>query len=84
MRHTVDRCAALGLPTVPSHANFVCIEVGDDVGVTEALEREGFIVRPGSKIGMPGHIRVSAAEPEDAERFLDALGRATVRGAVSA
>jgi histidinol-phosphate aminotransferase len=49
-----------GVKTWPSEANFVLIQVGiDDQAMFVALAREGLIVRPGSELGLPGHVRVT-------------------------
>lgn len=69
-----DRCQELGLDTLPSQANFVCVEVGgDDAAVARQLQERGVIVRPGSVLGMPGFLRVSAGTQEETSVFLDAL-----------
>lgn len=66
---------SLGLKTVPSHANFVCIEVGgDDRVLFDQLLRRGVIVRPGTPLGMPGYLRVSVGTEEELDEFLSVLG----------
>jgi len=65
--------AALGVVYVPSHANFVLVEVGDGAAVTEALLRCGVIVRPMSGYGMPSKIRITFGTDEQNRRCLDAL-----------
>ena len=39
-----------------------------------ALAERGILVRPGTPLGGPGHIRVSYGSPDENRRFLDALG----------
>lgn len=63
----------LGLRTVASQANFVCIEVGDSAGISDQLLRQGVIIRPGIQLGMPKHIRVSIGTEQQNDRFLSAL-----------
>lgn len=64
----------LGLSTVPSHANFVCIDLGRPAKpVFEALLARGIIIRPGEPLGMPTHIRVSVGTPEEIEAFVGAF-----------
>ena len=65
----------LGLRTPDSHANFSWIHLGDaDEGaVVEGLAAQGIVVRPGTPLGGPGHIRVSYGTPDQNRRFLDAL-----------
>jgi histidinol-phosphate aminotransferase len=65
----------LGHDTVESHANFVCVEVGDAVSVSERLLKEGVIVRSGHVFDMPKHIRVTIGRPDEVERFLAAFER---------
>jgi histidinol-phosphate aminotransferase len=73
--------AAAGIRALPSDANFVLLDLGeDDVRVAEILaERDGVLVRPGSEFGLPGHIRVTTGD-EDlmetvGERIAGAVGR---------
>lgn len=68
--------AALGLPFVPSQANFVLARVAcDDGWLCGELLRRGVIIRPGGPFGLPGHVRVSVGLPEQNERFLAALAQ---------
>ena len=68
----------LGLQTPDSHANFSWIDLGDadEAEVVAALGDAGVIVRPGTPLGGPGHIRVSYGTREQNQRFLDALAAA--------
>lgn len=63
----------LGLPYIPSVANFLTIDVGDGVSVYEKLLRQGVIVRPLKAYNLPCHIRVSTGTEEQNHRFLEAL-----------
>jgi len=52
--------ADMGIPSVPSQANFVLATPGgDDIALYEALARRRFLVRPGSDFGLAGHLRVT-------------------------
>ncbi len=66
---------ALGLWTPESQSNFSWIDLGDaDEGaVVAGLAAADVVVRPGTPLGAPGHIRVSYGTPEENERFLTAL-----------
>ena len=64
---------ALGVTALPTHANFVLINVGDGARVYEALLRQGVIVRPVANYGLPQWLRVTVGLPEENERFLAAL-----------
>ena len=67
---------ALAVRFVPSHGNFVLIEVGDAQGVYQALLRQGVIVRPVANYGLPAWLRVTVGTPAENARFLAALGAA--------
>jgi histidinol-phosphate aminotransferase len=61
----VSALAGLGIPSWPSHANFVLAEPGgDDAAWFEGLVRRGFLVRPGSEFGLAGHLRITIG-PDD-------------------
>jgi histidinol-phosphate aminotransferase len=65
----------LGLFTPESHANFSWIDLGDrdEQEVIDALGSRGVIVRGGTSLGGPGHIRVTYGTREENQRFLAAL-----------
>jgi histidinol-phosphate aminotransferase len=69
----------LGLHTPDSQANFSWIDLGDadEQEVVAALGEGGILVRPGTPLGGPGHIRVSYGTPDENARFLAALGELT-------
>jgi histidinol-phosphate aminotransferase len=66
-------CERMGLPYVPSVANFLLIETGEGRAVTGALLHRGVIVRPMEAYQLPDHIRVTVGTPEENERFVLAL-----------
>jgi histidinol-phosphate aminotransferase len=65
----------LGLSTPESHANFSWIALGDrdEQEVIDGLGSRGMIVRGGTSLGGPGHIRVTYGTRAENERFLAAL-----------
>jgi histidinol-phosphate aminotransferase len=63
----------LGLPWVPSAANFVLVRVGQGSRTYDALLREGVIVRPMDGYGFPDHLRVSVGLAEENARCIRAL-----------
>ncbi|MGE0394606.1 MAG: histidinol-phosphate transaminase, partial [Vicinamibacterales bacterium] len=81
MQQIVSGVTALGLTHIPSHGNFVCVQIrrtGDGPGagaVFQALLRRGVIVRPLANYGMPDHLRVTVGLPHENARFLEALGQ---------
>lgn len=68
--------AALGVPSLPSHGNFVLAKVGDAEKVNRSLLGQGVIVRPVANYGLPEWLRISVGLPVENERFLAALATA--------
>jgi histidinol-phosphate aminotransferase len=76
--------ADLGYPTIPTWANFLYCELGDDAAaVARRLQTGGVIVRPLGPWGAPTAIRVTIGMPEQNDIFLAAfkkvMERATAR-----
>jgi len=74
----------LGYHPVPTWANFLYCELGDDAAaVAKRLQAEGVIVRPLGPWGAPTAIRITIGTPEQNDIFLKAfkkvMERATVR-----
>lgn len=69
----VYELSAMGLPFVPTQGNFIMVEVGEAMGVYEALLREGVIVRPVAGYGFPRHLRISIGTPEENDAVIKAL-----------
>ena len=67
----------LGLSFVPSHANFILVEVGDGHAIYDKLLRRGVIVRPMNGYGYPHHVRISVGLPEENRRLIAALSEVT-------
>ncbi len=65
--------AGMGLPYIPSYANFVLVDVGDAAAVFKALLKQGIIVRAMGSYKLPAWIRVSIGTEEQNRRFLEAL-----------
>lgn len=64
----------LGLSYLPSHTNFVAVNVQrDSKAVYEALLRKGYIVKGGHALGMSEYLRVSVGTKQECEGFLIAL-----------
>lgn len=66
-------CHALGLEVVPSHANFILVNVGDGGAVFQALQKRGVITRPMGSYQLPAWLRISVGTRAENERFLTAL-----------
>ena len=71
-----ESLARLGLRAVPSQANFLLIEVGDGVRVTDAMLQLGVIVRPMAAYGLPEMVRITFGTEAEDERCVAALTRA--------
>lgn len=68
-----DGLSELGYRVVPTWANFVYCDVGEDaLGVATRLREEGISVRPLGMWGAPNCIRVSIGTPEQNQFFLNA------------
>ncbi len=67
---------ALGLRTAETQTNFSWIDLGgrDESEIVEGLGKAGVIVRAGTPLGGPGHIRVTYGTEAENRRFLEALG----------
>jgi histidinol-phosphate aminotransferase len=66
----------LGFTAPDSHTNFSWVDLGDhdEEEVVARLGERGILVRPGTPLGGPNHIRVSYGTPQENRRFLEALG----------
>lgn len=67
----------MGIRFLPSHGNFVLIEVGDAHAVFEKMLRQGVIVRPVANYNLPTWLRVTIGTRPDNERLIAALARST-------
>jgi histidinol-phosphate aminotransferase len=70
---------AMHVAYVPSHANFLLVQVADGARIYERLLQQGVIVRPVANYGLPQHVRVTVGLPEENRRFLAALESALAR-----
>ena len=76
MQQLTDACAELGLDSIPSVGNFICIDVGrPGAAVYDGLLRAGVIVRPVANYGLPNHLRVTVGTTVQNARFIEALTR---------
>lgn len=73
----VPALAEAGIRVVPTWANFIFCDTGEDAGpLCQAMQEEGVIVRPMSGTwGAPNAFRVSIGTPEQNQQFLRALRR---------
>ena len=76
MQQLVDFCQAEGFDFIPSHGNFLTIEVGPVADqLYQQLLQEGVIVRPVGGYQLPNHLRVSIGLAEENQAFIDAMRR---------
>ncbi|HET6697295.1 MAG TPA: histidinol-phosphate transaminase [Gaiellaceae bacterium] len=69
-----------GATPCPSQANFLLADVGvDDLTLTEALARRGFLVRAGSEFGLVGFVRITTGPIALMERVAAELAEARAR-----
>jgi histidinol-phosphate aminotransferase len=76
MRQLEAGLRALGLTSLPSHANFLLVRVPGADRVYDRLLRAGVIVRPVANYGLPDWLRITVGLPAENRRLLDALGQA--------
>ncbi|MBA2436334.1 MAG: histidinol-phosphate transaminase [Verrucomicrobiota bacterium] len=72
-RYLETEFAALGLPFVPSVANFVLVKVGDGKTLFKSLLCKGVIVRALSGYTLPEWVRISVGTMEQNRRCIAAL-----------
>lgn len=63
----------MGLPFVPSAANFVLVKTGRGREVSASLQQRKVIVRPVDPYGLPEYIRVTVGTRAENEAFIRAL-----------
>ncbi|WP_113905784.1 histidinol-phosphate transaminase [Aliidiomarina celeris] len=74
MLQLIAFCEAQNLPYIPSHGNFLTIEVGPDAAALyQKLLHKGVIVRPVAGYELPNHLRVSIGLPEENQAFINAM-----------
>jgi histidinol-phosphate aminotransferase len=71
------KLSALGLRVVPTWANFLYVQVGENAGeIGKRVQDEGVIVRPMTgNWGAPNSIRVTVGTPAQNEKFIAALSK---------
>jgi histidinol-phosphate aminotransferase len=72
-RRLQDELGRRGYAFPPSQANFLLLRVRDARAAHEALLRAGILVRDGSAVGFPGHLRIAIGTRETNDRLLAVL-----------
>lgn len=70
---------ALGLPVLPSAANYLLVKVGDARSVRAALLRRGVCVRDCTSFGLPEYVRVGLRTLPECEQLVAAFAVPEVR-----
>ncbi|MCF6298428.1 MAG: histidinol-phosphate transaminase [Thiomicrorhabdus sp.] len=74
MRQIKDALTLLGVASIPSVGNFMCIDLGDKaLKINQKLLQEGVIVRPLANYGLTPFLRVSIGTQVENQHFVDAL-----------
>ena len=76
MQQLRDSLAKMGLRCLPSVANFVCVDLGQDrsgMAIFNALLPHGVIVRPIANYGLPHFIRITIGTEQENNKLLQAL-----------
>jgi histidinol-phosphate aminotransferase len=76
MEQLVAGFKRLGLAYIPSHGNFITIEVNDGAAINIRLLKQGVIVRPIGGYGLPNHLRITIGLERENAMFLKALEQA--------
>lgn len=74
MKQYLQALAQMGLKSIPSVGNFVCVDVhrsGNDV--FQQMLRQGVIVRPVGNYNLPSHLRITIGTEEENTRCIEAL-----------
>lgn len=78
----LQRFRNLGLRAVPSHANFIFVDIGPEANeLCDELLHEGVIVRPLGWMGFPEAIRFSVGIAEENDKLIAALNKALAKPA---
>ncbi|MCL5070880.1 MAG: histidinol-phosphate transaminase [Actinobacteria bacterium] len=63
-----------GISFIKSYSNFILVRSGEkNTEIIEELLKNGFIIRPGENLGIPGYMRVTISIPEINDKFLKAF-----------
>ena len=73
-RYLIDELQSLGLPPIPSAANFLLVKVNSAKVLRHTLlKRHHIIVRDCASFGLPDYIRIGIRTKEDCKRLVAAL-----------
>ena len=76
MEYLKTELDALGMKRIPSHANFILLEMGTAEEVTRVWDgvlRKGIAIRPLTSFGLPTCLRITIGTPQECELLIAAL-----------
>lgn len=76
MEYLKTELDALGMNRIPSHANFILLEMGSAEEVSRVFNgvlRKGIAIRPLTPFGLPTCLRITIGTPEECELLIAAL-----------
>jgi histidinol-phosphate aminotransferase len=71
--YLVAELSRLGLPPVPSAANFVLVEVGNATEFRQKLLKRRFLMRDCTSFGLPRYVRISPRTLPECRRLVAAI-----------
>ena len=78
--YLVGELSRLGLPPLPSEANFFLVEVGDASEFRHKLLRRKILVRDCTSFGLPGYVRIAPRTLPECQRLVTAVEEIRVGG----
>ncbi len=69
----IDELSRLGLPPLPSRANFFLVRVGDGRAFRSALLRHGILVRDCASFGLPEYIRIAPRTMPECRKLITTI-----------
>jgi histidinol-phosphate aminotransferase len=71
--YLVERLCRLGLPPLPTKANFFLIKVGDGKAFRQALLKQGILVRDCASFGLPEYVRIAPRTMTECQKLVSAI-----------
>ncbi len=71
--YLIKELSELGLPPLPSEANFFLVKVGDASGFRQRLLHKGMLVRDCTSFGLPDYIRIAPRTLPECKRLIEAV-----------
>lgn len=70
----INELKKLGIDSVESHSNFILANVGEnEEKIASYLLENGYLVREGTKLGIPKYLRISMGKEEDNKRVVNLI-----------